>query len=692
MKLLKLLLSLLFLTLSLNLYSNQIPASEAGVLALSYFSFKVPPGEKSSIAIKSSFTAKDGTLDLIHVFNFSPSGWIMMSADDRLIPVLAYSLKGSLTPDEGAPAFQEWVNACKKQISAVIKDRILPTAEIDQEWSNIRKGNPGASVKGGKSIQPLLMSTWDQGSYYNYLCPEGPNGAGGRVYAGCVATCMAQVMYYYRHPDQGTGSHSYYSDYGLLSANFGATTYDWNAMQNNINHTYNVPMALIQYHCGIAVDMMYSPDGSGAYMDDAAAALVSYFDYSPSTNLDYKSSYSETQWKNMLKAELDALHPLCYAGFGDGAGHAFVCDGYDNSDMFHFNWGWSGYADGYFYINNLNPSYTFTDGQQAIFGMVPENNYPDGCSATKTLTAVQGTIEDGSGPIQPYSANRDCFWLIDPETPLDHINISFQRFDTESVNDIVTVYDGPTTADSVLGVFSGSTIPSSLSTSGGSALIRFTSNASDQRSGWFLTYQGVYPEYCDYLTTLTDVSGSFSDGSDQEDYIISTYCRWRITPPGATGITIQFNSFDLEGTDFVMIYDEANGHEVTSFTGSSLPSSVFVFSSKVMVIFMSDYFGVADGFSASYTSSNSGISELADAGLMVYPNPAGSELFVTGPDFSGTVRILLTDLLGQICYEETTLMIQGVAKRIDVSQLAAGMYHLTIDRGGQRLNCRVVLE
>lgn len=197
---------------------------------------------------------------------------------------------------------------------------------------------------------------------------------------------MAQVMKFWNHPVQGSGMHSYnHQTYGTLSANFGSTTYQWSLMPNSISGP-NDAIATLMYQCGVSVDMNYSPDVSGAWVveDDSPvcseSAFKSYFGYSSSLHGEKRENYTTGQWTDMVRADLDAGRPLVYAGFGSGGGHAFVCDGYDDGNYFHFNWGWGGYYDGYFHIDALDPGGTgtgggtggYNSGHQAIFGMVPE--------------------------------------------------------------------------------------------------------------------------------------------------------------------------------------------------------------------------------------------------------------------------------------------------------------------------------
>ncbi|PLX08480.1 MAG: hypothetical protein C0596_06380 [Marinilabiliales bacterium] len=199
---------------------------------------------------------------------------------------------------------------------------------------------------------------------------------------------MAQIMKFWNYPTTGTGFHSYNHDqYGTLSANFAATTYDWSSMPNNINGA-NTAVATIMYHCGVAVEMGYGPTSSGSYVIISGSptpeqcseyAFKTYFGYDPTTLQGLKrDNYSDSNWINILKTDLNARRPIQYAGFGQG-GHTFVCDGYDNNDYFHMNWGWGGYCDGFFTLDALNPGTggtgagagTYNEGQQALIGIQP---------------------------------------------------------------------------------------------------------------------------------------------------------------------------------------------------------------------------------------------------------------------------------------------------------------------------------
>lgn len=335
--------------------------------------------------------------ELVYYYSFKnvQGGFTIVAGDDRSYPILAYSSVGEFNGQNIPRAAQKWFEGYKKELAHLVRNEIEPTEEISKAWEDFGYDHTAASKK---TVSPLLTTTWNQGGAYNDACP------GGSV-TGCVATAMAQVMKYHAYPTKGSGFHSYnHSNYGTLSANFSGTEYKWSSMPNNVTST-NSAVATIMYHCGVSVDMDYSPQSSGAYVissqspvtNCAEYAFEEYFGYPSSVKGVERVNYSESQWLSLLKTELDNDRPVLYAGFGNGGGHAFVCDGYDANDYFHFNWGWGGAYDGYFLVNALNPSGTgtgggsggYNSGQQVIIGLAP----PTGGGTTNSDIVLYDYIE-----------------------------------------------------------------------------------------------------------------------------------------------------------------------------------------------------------------------------------------------------------------------------------------------------------
>ena len=328
-----------------------------------------------------------------YVFTAENQGYVIVAGDDRLIPILGYADVGVFDTNNIPPNMQKWLEGYKAEIRYAIENNIVSSSETQAKWQTLQSGLALKSPTQSSSVAPLISTKWNQSPYYNNTCPYN-SVTGERTVTGCVATAMAQVMKYWNYPSIGSGFHSYnHSTYGTLSANFGNTTYDWANMTTQLtsssSSTQINAVATLMNHCGVSVDMNYgiaSAGGSSAYVITSASpvtncteyALKTYFNYKTTLQGVQKANYTDLNWLAMLKTEIDAGRPMVYAGFGDG-GHCFVCDGYDNNNYFHFNWGWGGYYDGYFALNALNPgsggigggSYTYNDGQQAIIGIEP---------------------------------------------------------------------------------------------------------------------------------------------------------------------------------------------------------------------------------------------------------------------------------------------------------------------------------
>lgn len=309
----------------------------------------------------------------IRVISFN-EGFVIVSDDDQVKPILGYSPNTKITSLSKDSNVMSWLSFYSKQIDH-IKTNNLDNEIFEDQWHQLLNDeyNPDRT----EDISPLLSTEWGQGQFYNDLCPYDVYSIAGNDHTmvGCVATAMAQCMKYWNYPDSGTGSNSYtHSVYGVLSADFSNTSYNWSNMPDQATEE-NIDLATIMYHSGVSVNMGYGPSESATSDPFAEIALRDYFNYDTNLDLVYKSNYSDTEWENLLKSELESGHPLYYRGQDATLGHAFVCDGYQNSDYFHFNWGWDGNYNGYFYLDYLTPipGNSYTDLQSAIIGLVPSN-------------------------------------------------------------------------------------------------------------------------------------------------------------------------------------------------------------------------------------------------------------------------------------------------------------------------------
>ena len=305
-----------------------------------------------------------------YIYNIGNQGFVIIAGNTVLPPVLAWSDQGTFPNMGEAPEnFASWIAHYSEMIDFALANGIQPEAKVQRQWDEAAQGLFG--TRNATTVDPLVSTHWNQDCYYNEYCPATGGwwwgGPCGHCYAGCVATAMAQVMKYWDYPETGFGSHSYvHSEYGEQSANFGATTYHWSQMPNEI-WSHNDAVATLLYHCGVSVNMNYGPDGSGAQSADVETALRSYFGYC-GAKYRMKSSYQDDAWIAMLKADLDQSHPIYYSGANGDSGHAFVCDGYDNNDLMHFNFGWSGSGDAYYSTYDVNG---FNQGQAVVSNIFP---------------------------------------------------------------------------------------------------------------------------------------------------------------------------------------------------------------------------------------------------------------------------------------------------------------------------------
>ncbi len=327
-----------------------------------------------------------------YIFNTSDSGFVIVSGDKRAIPVLAYSTEGNFDTTDMPDNIKWWFSTYEDQIDIAKSHSAVASIDLQQQWDECILNQPLKNRKGTAAVSALCFTKWGQGSPYNKFCPY-DTAASQRTYTGCVATAMAQVMKYWNFPATGMGTHtSTDTTYGILTADFGHTSYAWDKMAVTNPATTDTNIALLMYHCGVALNMDYGTTGSSAYTYlndywiqrgyiDVPTALNNFFKYD-SVQGYHRDSCTEAAWIAMLKAELDLSRPIVYAGTSNsGSGHAFVCDGYDNSNNFHMNWGWHGTSDGYFALSALNPgslgvgggSGGYNTNQRAVLHIVPSD-------------------------------------------------------------------------------------------------------------------------------------------------------------------------------------------------------------------------------------------------------------------------------------------------------------------------------
>ncbi len=353
--------------------------------------------ETKTVQAELTYTAyADNGQAAFYVFAVQPKGFVIVSADDRAKPILGYSTESNFTAQlpEGLMTFFDNYKAGFSQMFARNDER---TAEAVADWTSLAETGK-LSRKTHRGIAPLMSSVWNQTDLYNNMAPEDPTSVySGHCKSGCVANAMSQIMRYWEWPRHGQGGHGYnantqYGNYGWQEANFEDATYrfelmpdflDFASPQNEVDAT-----ALLEYHAGVSVDMMYGANASGAYSTDVPNALRDYFRYSSDMYLSTLEYFAQYEWEEMLMENLDAGMPLYYSSSGPDAAHAYVMDGYDDFFMFHMNWGWAGFDNGWYAIDGFYLTfYSFPWYHNAIFNLHPNDEYYDAPMAVEPLEA-----------------------------------------------------------------------------------------------------------------------------------------------------------------------------------------------------------------------------------------------------------------------------------------------------------------
>ena len=350
-----------------------------------------------------------------YAFNGTRGGFVIVAGDDRVPAVLGYSDKSTFDPQDMPEAMQAMLEGYAAQIDALDHG-----AKAAPHFVN------------GNAIAPLVKAQWDQDAPYNLLFPTLNNG---RVaYVGCVATAMAQVLYYWKWPVRTSMPiHAYTSqDYSIYMPQLPVISFAWDKMQDTyqIDDTSDAALAAAQLslYCAQSVDMNFTPTGSGAQSHDIPIALSTYFNYKKDAKYIQRDVYSTQGWEEVLYGELSSGRPVLYSGSKGMSGHEFVCDGYDGNGMFHINWGWNGVSNGYFLLSVLDPdtqgigsatgSYGYIEGQGMVIGIEPGSGTANGMEVTTDMVEVKSFSATRSSSTYNFSISQGTRFVNRTSQPI----------------------------------------------------------------------------------------------------------------------------------------------------------------------------------------------------------------------------------------------------------------------------------
>jgi len=327
--------------------------------------------------VKNDITLFEKNVPYFYIFNYDTGGFAIISTSKRTMPVLGYSEKGTFNKDSLPLGLLLWLDGEHSVIEGLRTKHIEPQAATTENWSFMTCPPPALDIvtQSATSVQPaltctptgspityikgpLLQTTWDQGCGYNTYCPSATNGPCGYAWTGCVATSVSQVMRYWQYP----------------------STYNWSSMPNN---TGSDEIARLMHDVGVAVNMAYGGTGSSAYQDTVPGALKNIFHYS-------SASYGSLK-PITVQSNLSAGEPVILGGCNSKGSilgvttsysdcHSWVCDGYWSTDfgtystlMFHMNFGWSSYCDGWYDFDSwdLPDGDTFQYGDDMVYNIHP---------------------------------------------------------------------------------------------------------------------------------------------------------------------------------------------------------------------------------------------------------------------------------------------------------------------------------
>ncbi len=668
---------------------------------------------------------------LYYVFSTGEKGFVIISADDLVKPVLGYSTDQPFSIKNAPPVITGWLEKYSNKIAFIKANRNSTAENITRLWTNLYNNSPGTlnQLKAGAAIGPLLTTTWDQDLYYNAMCPadaSSPYGYGGNVPTGCGATAMSQIMRYWGSPTQGTGTNSYTSNYGTLSANFGATTYNWANMPNSVTSP-NTDVATIMYDCGVAVDMIYGPNESSSYLLNIGGvpascqdAYVTYFGYNANTIQGLqRANYADADWINLIQTELNSSRPIQYAGSGPDGGHTFVLYGSDGAGNFHINWGWSGTDNGYYSIEALDPgpqaNGTFDQNESMLTGIEPTNVTvvtsginlyaattvsPNPIAFDSTFTVFCNVVNTGSSGFNGsicaalFDANgnfiRYIGGIFNTPSALGAGNYYVNGLYFNDTTAAVTVpgtytigiyylatggntwtlagassYTNPITV-TINGPYNSNISLYSNITATPSTLVQgqaATINVNLINNGT-ATYTGAYE------AVLLDLYGNFVEQ-------IGTYQETTGIPAGDVYNPpyINFNTSNItapEGEYILAIGEEAAGTSNWYYCGGQS------YQNPILIYVINSGFALA-------------VNEIAGQTVKVYPNPASNNITIDAGELRGDYTLKIFNTVGQSRAEHNGIL-NGQALSIDVSDYAAGMYVVQLKTESGIMNAKVVVK
>ncbi len=426
----RLFITLLSVTMVIGLFAAPITREQARKNAIDFLkntrgsSMLAPVKNKAKLGPRRS-PAASADIELYYVFNRGNNqGYIIVSGNDQTLPIIGYTEEGEFDYNNLPDNMRHWLDTREQELLDL-------SAQVDN--------GPRYALPTHDKISPMVSTKWNQGSPYNDECPM--YFSLGRSVTGCVATAMAQVLYFQRAKSvtevqadipgyTGWTAHATYGNLAVEGIEAGSPI-DWDNMLDSYGSSATAKqkkaVAQLMHYCGVSVKMDYTNSSSGAQSSEVPGAFQKYFGYGSKTRIVYQNSYSEEGWDDLLYKELAQGRPFYLSGYNSDGGHAFVCDGYDGNYCYHINWGWGGASDGFYMLSKLNPgsqgiggsSGGYSDGEAAVIGCEPEN-YNE-----KSMPIANATVKKIC--LENFDANGDGTFTYGEAAAVQDIGTLFQN-------------------------------------------------------------------------------------------------------------------------------------------------------------------------------------------------------------------------------------------------------------------------
>ena len=403
------LLPILLLFATMMAWAGNVTESEALQKAMTFIDNQCATHSQRHMRLAAKGTQLNNKLTTVvgesyYVFNVGQdNGYVIVSADDRTPAILGYADEGTFNVNNIPDNMKAWLQSYADQL----------------EYLNTHTTAARAATADYAAILPLIKSTWDQDEPYNNKCPM---DGGERSYTGCLATAMAQILNYYKYPEETKSVIPSYTTgtKGITVSEIPVTTIDWSNIKNNYNGNETTAqknaIATLMLLCGAGMQMDYTSYSSYAYMIPALNSFINHFDYDKGMKHVNRIEYRANEWDELIYNELAQKRPVYFCGQSIGGGHAFVIDGYSKDGLFHVNWGWGGSNNGYFLLGILDPhsnsgsgASSSSDGysydQDAIIGIQPNTGIEPEREVRMTSEGLYTTLStvNKQGNIFPIS-------------------------------------------------------------------------------------------------------------------------------------------------------------------------------------------------------------------------------------------------------------------------------------------------